>query len=80
MIVRSSGLIRRTDLEEKEGRGRSSELHLLIGRGWPCSCDTHVEQNSRVVQFQTKSKKHIMNSWLGLQVTYMNTMRSGMCG
>jgi hypothetical protein len=49
MIVRANGLIRRTDPKEKEGRGRSSELHLLIERGWPCSCDTHGEHNSRVI-------------------------------
>jgi hypothetical protein len=51
MIVHATGQIRRTDPKEKEGRKRSSELHLLIARGWPCSCDTHVEHNSRVLQF-----------------------------
>jgi hypothetical protein len=33
-----------------------SRLHLFVGRGWLSLRDAHAEDNSRVVQFQTKSK------------------------
>jgi hypothetical protein len=69
-----TGLIRRVDWKEKEGREESSGLHLFIGCEQLGLHDTYVEDSSvsHLVSNEVQNE-HTAKCYLGLQVAYRHT-------